>query len=147
MFSALHVYWCINCTLKSYWDVCRGVPTYTQSTQMRTKIFQNKKKYMIFLLKQNKIIQMSNVWSEEFSKNNNFAKFKCNFAYIKKCLGTPLVWLMKVNSLYFLLNILFSRAVNLPGLFKPTESTAGYYYRKFHCNVCKRIWRTSNTCH
>ena len=62
---------------------------------------------------------MSNVWSEEFSKNNNFAKFECNFAYIKKCLGTPLVWLMKVNSLYFLLNILFSRAVNLPVCLSP----------------------------
>ena len=55
-----------------------------QSTQMRTKIFQNKKKYMIFLLKQNKIIQMSNVWSEGFSKNN---KFECNFAYHQKMSG------------------------------------------------------------
>ena len=49
----------------------RGVPTYMQSTQMRTKIFQNEKKYMIFLLKQHKIIQMSNVWSEGFGKNNS----------------------------------------------------------------------------
>ena len=39
---------------------------------------------MIFLLKQNKIIQMSNVWSEGFSKNNKFDKFECNFAYHKK---------------------------------------------------------------
>ena len=62
----------------------RGVPTYTQSTQMRTKIFQNKKKYMIFLLKQNKIIQMSSKLSQGFSKNNNFGKFKCNFAYHQK---------------------------------------------------------------
>ena len=65
----------------------RGVPTYTQSTQMRTKIFQNKKKYMIFLLKQNKIIQMLNVRSEGFSKNNNFDKFECNFAYHQKMSG------------------------------------------------------------
>ena len=42
------------------------------------------KKYMIFVLKQNKIIQMSNVWSEGFSKNNNFDKFECNFAYHQK---------------------------------------------------------------
>ena len=54
---------------------------------MRTKIFQNKKKYTIFLLKQNKIIQMSNVWSEGFSKNNNFDKFECNFAYHQKMSG------------------------------------------------------------
>ena len=69
------------------WPVARGVPTYTQSTQMRTKIFQNKKKYTIFLLKQNKIIQMSNVWSERFSKNNKFDKFECNFAYHQKMSG------------------------------------------------------------
>ena len=33
---------------------------------------------------------MSNVWSEGFSKNNNFDKFECNFGTIKKCLGTPI---------------------------------------------------------
>ena len=51
----------------------RGVPTYTTylyPTQIRTKTIQNKKKYMIVLRKQNKIIQMSNVWSEEFNKKN-----------------------------------------------------------------------------
>ena len=67
----------------------KGVPTYTHSTQMRTKIFQNKKKYMIFLLRQNKIIhEMWNVCSAEgFSKNNNFDKFECNFAYHQKMSG------------------------------------------------------------
>ena len=54
---------------------------------MHTKIFQNKKKYMFFLLQQNKIIQMSNVWSEGFSKNNNFDKFEWNFAYHQKMSG------------------------------------------------------------
>ena len=39
---------------------------------MRTNIFQNKKKYIISLLKQTKIVQMLNVWSEGFSKNNKF---------------------------------------------------------------------------
>ena len=89
----------VHTSIISRLDYCnsfRSVPTYTQSTQMRTKIFQNKKKYMIFLLKQNKIIQMSNVWSEGFSKNNNFDKFECNFAYIKKCLGTPLSLLFRL---------------------------------------------------
>ena len=42
---------------------------------------------MIFLLKQNKIIQVSNVWTEGFSKNNNFDKFECNFAYHQKMSG------------------------------------------------------------
>ena len=42
---------------------------------------------MIFLLKQNKIIQMLNAWSEGFSKNNNFDKFECNFAYHQKMSG------------------------------------------------------------
>ena len=41
----------------------------------------------MFLLKQNKIIQMSNVWSEGFSKNNNFDKFECNIAYHQKMSG------------------------------------------------------------
>ena len=80
----------VHTSIISRLDYCnsfRSVPTYTQSTQMRTKIFQNKKKYMIFLLKQNKIIQMSNVWSEGFSKNNNFDKFECNFAYHQKMSG------------------------------------------------------------
>ena len=30
---------------------------------------------------------MSNVWSEGFSKNNNFDKFECNFAYNQKMSG------------------------------------------------------------
>ena len=61
----------------------RDVPTYTQSTQMRTKIFQNKKRYMIFLLKQCHYAR----WLEAFSKNKNFDKFECNFAYHQKMSG------------------------------------------------------------
>ena len=30
---------------------------------------------------------MSNVWSEGLSKNNNFDKFECNFAYHQKMSG------------------------------------------------------------
>ena len=42
---------------------------------------------MIFLLKQNKIIQMSNVWSEGFVYLSNFDKFEYNFAYNQKMSG------------------------------------------------------------
>ena len=30
---------------------------------------------------------MLNVWSDGFSKNNNFDKFECNFAYHQKMSG------------------------------------------------------------
>ena len=33
---------------------------------------------------------MSCVWSEGFSKNNNFDKFECNFAYHQKMSGYAL---------------------------------------------------------
>ena len=55
---------------------------------MRTNIFQNKKKYIISLLKQTKIVQMLNVWSEGFSKNNKFY-FSAILRTIKKCRGRP----------------------------------------------------------
>ena len=61
----------------------KDVPIYSQSTQMRTKMFQNKKIYMIFLLKQCHYAR----WSEGFGKNNNFDKFECNFVYHQKMSG------------------------------------------------------------
>ena len=78
----------------------RGVPTYTQSTQMRTKIFQNKKKYMIFLLKQNKIIQMS---KKGFVKITTLANLSAILRIIKKCLSICISTMSTQHSTFMLI--------------------------------------------